>query len=326
MPDPAPPRVSHVWDDPENFALYEPVRQLVRPATRMALCRLFANEQAEGPVLEIGSGHGELYDLSPPEWRKRLHQTDGVEATVAANRLRHPDATVSVANAYDLTGAGIAPSTYGLVVSYSALDVLEDLGLAAAQIARVLSPGGTLLHLMDLMPNYEVMIRSLPDELIPFPATEQGVMTGFHIMSRQTYEQARTWLDASQQVLLDLFVTRPAMALRLYGDQLDSLEKFDDMISVLPPHLERRTIRIIDLFEQRLAEALRSAGLVPEPGQLIHGQATVAPTEAHRQRNPQAIRWVSNVGIVRGFTTGRGVPKGEVQVHSFLRVMRATKP
>jgi SAM-dependent methyltransferase len=314
------------WSSLDIFPRYELYRVLIRPATRGAVRQMFDRYLPPGPVLELGSGIGELYRLLTPTWRERLHQTDGVAGFVSRNRETHPGAIVTEANIYDLQAAGIQPGSHDAVVSLCAFDTLEHLRIAARQVARVLRSGGTFMHIMDLAPDRETIIGQLQPGLIPFPLVERGVIVGFQLMDLGAFDDAKNWLDPREVGVLNLFVRQPGVALRMVEQDPGIARMVSDMVAELPPHLRPDPVYMVSVFEQRLAIALAGAGLSVAAPVVTHEVVTVPQTEEYTRRSPDARRWVGDAGVLKDYTAGSGIQDGHVEIHSFIRVLRATMP
>lgn len=92
-------------------------------------------------TLDVGCGEGRFCRLLAGSGV----ETTGIDPTAAlieAARRRHPEGRYMVARAENLP---FRVSSFDLVISYLSLVDIEDLPAAAAEMARVLAPGGKLL-------------------------------------------------------------------------------------------------------------------------------------------------------------------------------------
>ena len=123
--------------------LYEEIRYRT-PWSRRYHARLFAKladrARPAGRVLDVGCGPGLLSDFMPDRWRQEIDEIIGVDystemARYASKRLNG----VAVADAQRLP---FGDQTFDVVFARAVLHHLPDPNLGAAEIARVLRPGG----------------------------------------------------------------------------------------------------------------------------------------------------------------------------------------
>jgi len=127
------------------------VREQRRPFERLSRSIIAATiEQylpAEGTVIEIGMGDGQLYERLPPGVLPRVVHSEPLAAASRDFRRRHPEVRVRQAPAEKLPFAdGEAAAVLGLCV----LDVVKDGAEVARELARVLRPGGRFIHWLDM--------------------------------------------------------------------------------------------------------------------------------------------------------------------------------
>jgi SAM-dependent methyltransferase len=120
-----------------------------------------------GPLVEIGAGTGQLRGWLPAALRARTLHTDPSARALAALRAGDANAPAAVARAEQLPlAAGRAAGVAGLCV----MDAVADAEAAAAEIARVLPPGGRFWHFLDMATLLEVPFAKLhASNLVPIP-------------------------------------------------------------------------------------------------------------------------------------------------------------
>ena len=121
-----------------------------RAATRVvadALARA-GLDGSDAPVLEIGSGGGQLRRWLPASLLPVMVHTEREPAFARSFRQAAPDAAVQVASAEALPFAG---GSVAGVLGLCVLDVV-DLEAVARELHRVLKPGGSAVQFWDLAP------------------------------------------------------------------------------------------------------------------------------------------------------------------------------
>src|SRR5262245_16683666 len=125
---------------------------------------------AEGAVVEIGAGAGQLRSWLPAALRARTVHTD--PSAEALDRLRQSDAAAEtrVASAQQLPWKG---GSVAAVVGLCVFDALHAAGVeaaAASEAARVLRPGGLFVHFLDMATLLETPFAKLAASgLVPIP-------------------------------------------------------------------------------------------------------------------------------------------------------------
>jgi SAM-dependent methyltransferase len=119
------------------------------------------------PVVEIGSGTGQLRQWLPASLRERMLHTDPSEPALRELRQWAPDAKTRVASAETLPfDAGTTSGVIGLCV----FDAIRDQSSVLEEIARVLCPQGRFVHLMDMATLLEAPFEKLwASGLVPIP-------------------------------------------------------------------------------------------------------------------------------------------------------------
>jgi SAM-dependent methyltransferase len=142
----------------------EPYREL----GRSLLERLFAEYfPEEGRLVEIGAGEGHFRDRLPRPALRRLTHTEPLASAVARARVACPEGIFVVASAERLPFRdGEVAGAFGSCV----MDVVEDGAEVVSELRRVLRPGGTFLHWLDLSTRLNDAFRLLIGAgLVPLP-------------------------------------------------------------------------------------------------------------------------------------------------------------
>jgi SAM-dependent methyltransferase len=148
------------WTDPALLThlarIREPWDALTRRIVRAALTTFLP--QPPGPIVEVGAGGGQLRDWLPQELAAATTHTEPSEPFVRALRERHPDAQVVCAEASALPfGDGVIGAVIGLCV----FDTVPDLAPVRDELARVLRPGGVIVHFLDLATSPDCLFPEL---------------------------------------------------------------------------------------------------------------------------------------------------------------------
>lgn len=133
-------------------------RQPFRALTRSLISELLLEYGGLLPRVEIGAGDGQLRSLLPENALEGWVHTEPSALGVSRFLERHPEATVKRAAAEALP---FADGEVGCVLGLCVLDLVKDGAAVAKECLRVLKPGGTLIHLLDMSVDPLAPIRQL---------------------------------------------------------------------------------------------------------------------------------------------------------------------
>lgn len=140
----------------------ESVRQQRQPFVRLAQ-RLIASDferylPAEGSIVEIGMGDGQLRERLPEAVLPRVIHTEPDAAVSRTYRRQHRNLNVIQAAAERLP---FESGSLAAVIGSCVLDVVPDGPAVAREVSRVLKPGGRLLHWLDMSTMLSTVVESL---------------------------------------------------------------------------------------------------------------------------------------------------------------------
>ncbi|RYZ07603.1 MAG: class I SAM-dependent methyltransferase [Myxococcales bacterium] len=142
----------------------EPFRELSRRLIAGTLARYLPED---GPVIEIGMGDGQLRARLPDSVLPRVIHSEPDASVSRAYRRQHPQTRVIQAPAEALP---FAASSSAAVLGLCVLDVVPDGAAVARELARVLRPGGRVIHWLDMSTVLGSVVESLWSvDLVPFP-------------------------------------------------------------------------------------------------------------------------------------------------------------
>jgi SAM-dependent methyltransferase len=142
-----------------------PFERLARNLVRDLLKQHVAD--AKGPIVEIGTGDGQLLDWLPDDVVGRMFHTEVVASAARDLAQRRPHAAIGMASAEALP---VADATAAAVIGLCVLDVVPDGGAVAREVARVLRSGGHFIHVLDMTTHLGGWFRELVQGgVVPLP-------------------------------------------------------------------------------------------------------------------------------------------------------------
>jgi SAM-dependent methyltransferase len=154
------PTPAERWANPALIDHLARVRQpwdaLTRRIARAALAKWLPVSATN--VVEIGAGGGQLREWLPAEVAAVATHTEPSEPFLDVLRARHPGAKAIRAGATALPfPAGSADAVLALCV----FDTLRDLASVRDELERVVRPGGSVIHLLDLSTSPDCLFPEL---------------------------------------------------------------------------------------------------------------------------------------------------------------------
>jgi SAM-dependent methyltransferase len=148
------------WANPALIDHLARVRQpwdaLTRRIVRAALAQwLPASPKA---VVEIGAGGGQLREWLPAEVAAVTTHTEPSAPFLGVLRARHPGAKAVRA---DATALPFAAGSVDAVLALCVFDTLRDLTSVRDELERVLRPGGSVIHVLDLSTSPDCLFPEL---------------------------------------------------------------------------------------------------------------------------------------------------------------------
>lgn len=118
-------------------------------------------------VVEIGMGDGQLRERLPEAVLPRLIHSEPEAAVSRAYRRQHRETRVIQARAEELP---FEASSVAAVIGLCVLDAVPDGPAVVQELARVLEPGGRVIHWLDMTTVLDTMVDSLwSTGLVPLP-------------------------------------------------------------------------------------------------------------------------------------------------------------
>ncbi len=318
-----------LWNTPEVFRMYNEFRQDFRPATSMVVGNTLAQYfgHTTSPILEIGSGEGELSRLAQG-MRGRIIQSDVIEDNLKRNQYDTPKIVVNV-NAMQFPNNSIPG-----IVSYAVLDTFFDLDHATAEMHRVLREDGLMVGFIDLAPSADVVMASQDAVFFPavsfMPGTNQKVMRSYLKVNRRalamSFATSRHKMhDADVKLLSDYLKDPLKYFVEIQNSPAQLQEQYEGLFADILRILKVRSVKVdaVDMFKTALDASLQKAGF-----QLIESEIKGATLEVNRMQ----VRNIPSNANVMIFNTGNrvfyhdpSIPSGKVKVESNVLVVVARK-
>lgn len=305
----------------ESYGLY---RQKFREATSKAV-RKAMDEHAQGTILEVGSGLGELARLVP-EYKCRIQQTELDEDVIAEHLKLNPESNIIRADAFELQ---FPKKIFGTVVAFSVFDAIQPLDKAVEEAQRVLLPGGKFINFLDLQASPKCRGYDSNAE-VPFPFYERAenglnLDLGFYMVRREDLPELREKFDPDLRQWFDVYISAPAhlfFTTRLQPCYFSVLERMSDFVA--NSGLETRALRFNDWFKSELESSIAKAGLKLIKSEFISSEAIVERDESW---NDDYNLFYNDSGFDRSKRDDSlALPDGKVKCVSRLYVAVAEKP
>ena len=308
------------WQDPAIFEMYESGRGLFRDVAKDLVSDVFQSNVSEnGPIVELGSGIGELERLIPEKFRKRLVGLERAEIFSHTHKEHNKDAKLVVG---DIEQLPVRDDSTENVVSFAVFDTLRDLDKAMLEVKRMLKNKGRFTHIIDLQPNAHIIMDNLPESVIPFPNMEGGAIQGFRMVKLEDYEKIKNTIDPLRRPIFDLYVDNP-MYTYAYLEQNNQRISYDIAKTVKDWGLNAGTIAYAQAFGDSMESAIRNNGLKIINNKVVTKEKIIERNEAHN-KFPQYNCFENDVGsIFKRYESG--IPEGKVRVISKMHVFVAEK-
>ena len=317
----APDLFESRWKDPRIFEQYEDEgRWLHRPAKVKVVGETLDDFVLPGQILEVGAGIGELTLLAGTEYDSRALQVEQNPEFVRINQERFPNSNVVVGDIYRLE---FSDSSFNTVVSYSVLDTLDDLAAGLNEVHRVLSDGGRLAHILDILPDPSVIMKDFGDNYALFPHPI-GIhpFAGFRVVNKEEYRKASAKINPKVVGFLDMYVNNPYDMFNLLADR--PVQEGGNFIKGMDKTLEQaglgEVIDITDYFKRKLERELTKTGYRIETSDFRAGEVVVPRDPKH----PIGTNYFKTV-VGKNFTENDpSLKQGEVKVGATLYVAVAS--
>lgn len=124
-------------------------RARFRPLSRQVMEGLLRPVAApgSGPIVEIGAGLGELRRWLPEDVLQQVVHTEPLDLAIDQFHRSSPEAQILKAGVEALP---FDKGAVGAILALCVLDIVSDGARAAREIARVLRPGGVVIHVLDM--------------------------------------------------------------------------------------------------------------------------------------------------------------------------------
>ncbi|MBW2988121.1 hypothetical protein DRJ48_02220 [Candidatus Woesearchaeota archaeon] len=313
----------------ETFSAYSSYRKPFA-GLNASIIRDVMGAYAKQPILEVGSGLGELLSLVP-EYRGKLIMSDVSFKLIGELIHSYPETEVVEA---DLLKLPFEAGSFGCVVGLSVLDIFIELESAVREIWRVLQSNGYLIHFQDLGANPYVPIEYYQAKgKVALPVLDtQGIHTQVAILSREQATQALSYaIGTPQKEYIEQAIENPLEAYKTLVEDtsLGSICNSRDIIGantclVREYFEDAKLLSFNGFFMERLSTVLNQSGFEL----VVFGpkSASVVKIRAGEfEQFPQCNEFWNDTGILRS-NHNSNLPKNTVKLGSTLLVSVARKP
>ncbi|MEZ6139831.1 MAG: class I SAM-dependent methyltransferase [Zavarzinella sp.] len=336
------------WDDPTTLTHLQNVR---RPYHQFAMeiVKDVLPELSRLQVLEIGCGDGQLIHWLPNGAPAGYRCLEASERFVEAFRTKFPQVPIEQG---DATNIPLPDSSVDLVLALCVFDSFPNPAKVRTELARILKPGGQIIHFLDLSVNplrpfLELYLQSLlplpnflgdadwlpPDQLLPPTEIEvvtipiqqiQKIPTSNVTSHQRGLELLREYIQLFQQPLEQFrkFVTY-YMRITSSPEWLSELNQANLAVT----ELNLRTHRAWDLQPLSLRqwyEQLNSSQYLPATGftEMTHQLLTRAGWRVRAESDPEN-RTIQRRTVGRSFWSDAAPPADapENQVHTRYEIL-----
>lgn len=289
----------------------EPFQNLSRGIVASTLERYLP---ADGAVIEIGMGDGQLRERLPESLLPRVTHTEPFAAASRAFRKQHPNVTVLQAGAEKLP---FEDASAAAVLGLCVLDVVRDGAAVARELARVLRPGGRFIHFLDMSTMLEPVVAALGDSgLVLLPNVFADPSAGewpedLFLVPREQLTMVVAILQATGHALarplsqyLGVFNSSPLVVSKAAAELIQLQEDaglrsalrgaFRAAFELAPPELRERlagfqgrSISSSQLFSQRLR-----GWFGPEAGFQVESSSVIRAWQ-HAPTSPSGFAYIS---------------------------------
>lgn len=148
------------WANPALIEHLARVRKPWNALTQRIVCAALAKWLPPSPaaIVEIGAGGGQLRDWLPPEIAAITTHTEPSQPFFDTLRARHPNANLLRADASALP---FASGSVDALLALCVFDTLRDLDSVRDESERVIRPGGSVIHFLDLSTSPDCLFPEL---------------------------------------------------------------------------------------------------------------------------------------------------------------------
>lgn len=257
-----------LWGNPDLFYRYKLGRELTCGVVQEQITEaILPYIPSSGLVIEFGAGSGALYDMiegSLPR-NTRWLETDQIPYFMKLDRSRRPEQAL-----VELPNIPLDDNSADATVALSVFDTLSPSVLEGSleEISRVLNDGGRFVHVIDLAPNTDFLVREAADNgQIALPCSlenEDGGTSesGLAYADRKRLKTVLQLLDVPDEIkkVLQTFIDEYEVA-NVYS-QIVHPQLTDYLVTTLEHYgLITKKISLWDHFSEQLTAAASQAGL-----------------------------------------------------------------